>query len=276
MSAMPSDFSPTDFLARCLRYWKLVILIMIFGGLAAFLVHLTLPPLYESQAAISFAFNVNRFGHLTAAEEDQAMGAAGGIIASDSVIQYTASQARQKGYTLEQAPLNRVVFIERKSYRWVVRVRDPNPEAANFIANTWAQGAYRELQDAAGHAVRAEALYDYLQSLDTCLQRMAVTDPAPAQCSLSGLADLQKELATTGAQYDSERSLGQGFLPYLIFDFPETASVPGGPLQYSQNLMVLAGILIGFLLAVGSVAADLPLTLAKRIRNAATDAEPRS
>jgi hypothetical protein len=39
--------------------------------------------------------------------------------------------------------------------------------------------------------------------------------------------------------------------------------------------MVLAGILIGFLLAIGIVAADLPLTLAKRIRNAPTGAEPR-
>lgn len=272
---MPADFSPYDFLARTLRYWKLVILIMIMGGLAAYLVHLTLPPLYESQAAISFAFNVNRFGLLTASEEDQAMGAASDIMSSASVIQFTADQARQQGYSLEAYPLNRSVFIERKSYLWVVRVRDPNPQAAAFIANTWVQRSYQELLDAASHAERAEALFNYLQSLETCLQRISAASPALPQCSLGGLADLQKELQTTGAEYDSERTLGRGFLPYLIFNPPDQAAVPGQPLQYGQNTLVLAGVLIGFVLAIGIVAADLPLTLAKRIRNAATGAEPR-
>src|SRR5664279_3368298 len=102
---MPADFSPYDFMARTLRYWMLVILIMIVGGLAAYLLHLTLPPLYESQAGISFAFNVNRFGHLTASEEDQAMGAAGNIMSSASVIQFTVEQAALRGYSLEAAPL---------------------------------------------------------------------------------------------------------------------------------------------------------------------------
>jgi hypothetical protein len=272
---MPSDFSPYDFLARTLRYWMLVILIMVVGGLAAYLLHLSLPPLYESQAGISFAFNVNRFGHLTAAEEDQAMGAAGNIMSSASVIQFTVDQAALHGYTLDAAPLNQSVFIERKSYQWVVRVRNPDPQAAAFIANTWIQRAYQELQDASSHASKAEALFNYLESLDTCLQRTSAVGPAAGQCSLGGLAGLQNELQTTGAQYDSERTLGRGFLPYLIFDAPDTAPVPGGALQYSRNSMVLAGILIGFLLAIGIVAADLPLTLAKRIRNAPTGAEPR-
>ena len=271
---MPADFSPYDFLARTLRYWKLVVMVMIVGGLAAYLVHLSLPPLYESQAAISFAFNVNRFGHLTTAEEDQAMGAAGEIMASTSVIQFTADQTRLHGYTLAASPLNNSVFIERKSYRWVVRVRDPDPQAAAFIANTWAQRAYHELEDASTHAARAEALFNYLESLETCLQRISAAGPAFAQCSLGSLADLQNELGATGAQYDSERALGRGYLPYLIFDPPDTAAVAPGALQYSRNSMVLAGVLIGFLLAIGIVAADLPLTLAKRIRNAPTGAEP--
>jgi uncharacterized protein YdbL (DUF1318 family) len=272
---MPADFSPYDFLARTLRYWMLVILIMIVGGLAGYLLHLTLPPLYESQASISFAFNVNRFGLRTASEEDQAMGTAVGIMASTSVFQFTADQARQHGYILETAPLNRSVFIERKSYLWVVRVRDPDPQAAAFIANTWVQRAYQELLDASSHAARAEALFNYLKSLETCLQRISAAGPAFAQCSLGGLADLQKELQTTGAQYDIELTLGRGFLPYLIFDPPAAAAVPLGALQYSRNTMVLAGVLIGFLLAIAIVAADLPLTLAKRIRNAPTGAEPR-
>jgi len=272
---MPPDFSPYDFLARTLRYWKLVILMMVVGGLAAYLVHLVQPPLYEAQASISFAFNVNRFGVLTASEEDMAMGAAGDMMSSASVIQATAGQAAQHGYTLEPFPLNRSVFIERRLYQWVVRVRQPDPQAAAFIANAWIQRAYQDLQDAAAHAATAEALYDYLQSLESCMQRVAVSGPALPLCSLGGLPDLQKELATTGARYDSEHALARGFLPYLSFNPPQNASVPSQALQFGLNTLALAGVLTGFLLAILVVAADLPLALAQRIRNVRTGAEPR-
>lgn len=261
-------------MARTLRYWKLVILIMIVGGLTAYGVHLTQPPLYQSQATISFAFDVNRFGHLTAAEEDQAMGAAGEIIASSSVSQFTSDKARQQGFTLDPFPVGSSVFVERKSYLWAVRVRDPNPAAAAFIANTWAQRAYSELLSASAHAEKADALFNYLQSLESCLQRMPVTGPADAQCSLRSLADLQQQLATTGVDYANERTLGRGFLPYLIFNVPDQAVAAAQPLQFGQNTMVLAGVLAGFVLAILMIAADLPLILAKRIRNAATGAQP--
>ena len=203
------------------------------------------------------------------------MGTAGYIMASASVIQYTADQAAQHGYTLEPFPLDHSVFIERRLYLWVVRVREPDPQAAAFIANTWIQRAYQDLQDAANHAARAEALYNYLQSLESCLQRVAISGPALPQCSVNNLASLQQELGATGAQYDAEQFMGRGFLPYLTFDQPTTSGVPGGAQQFGLNSLVLAGILIAFLLAIGAVAADLPLALAQRIHNARTGAEPR-
>jgi len=272
---MPEDFSPYDFLARLLHYWKLVILMMIVGGLTAYLFHLTQPPLYESQAAITFAFNVNRFGHLTEAEEDHAMGAAGYIIATTPIPEFVYDQAHQQGYDIEMYPVSKSVFVERKSYRWVIRVRNPEANAAAFIANTWAQRAYQELLTASGHAERADALLKFMQSQESCLERMSVTDPTTAQCSLAGLADLQKELQTTGVEYYNERSMGRGFLPYLIFNPPSHADPASQPGQFGQNTLILVGILTGLLLAIFAVAADLPLTLAKRIRNAPAGAEPR-
>ena len=263
-------------MARMLRYWKLVILMMIVGGLTGWLIHLSQPPLYESQASITFAFNVARFGELTQNDEDHAMGAAGAIMAISPVPEYVYQQALQHGIQgIDEYPVGRSVFIERKSFQWVIRVRNPDAQAAAFIANTWAQRAYQELLNVAQHAERANALRIYLNSLESCLERMAVTEPATAQCELGSLADLQKQMNVTGAEFYNEQVSGRGFMPYLIFSQPSQAVPAQRPGQFGSNTMALAGVLIGFILAIFFVAADLPLNLAKRISHAPASAEPR-
>ncbi len=272
---MPEAFSPYDFTARMLRYWKLVILMMVVGGLTGWLIHLSRPPVYESQASISFAFNIARYGLPPQNDEDHAMGAAGTIIASSPVPEYVYQQALQQSIQgLEPYSFGQSVFIERKSFEWVIRVRNPDPSAAAFIANTWAQRAYQELLTAAQHAGRADSLQVYLTSLESCLERMAVTAPATAQCSFSGLPDLLSQMQATGAELAKEQALGRGLLPFLIFGTPEKASAAQQPAQFGSNTLVLAGILIGFLLAVFFVAADVPLALAKRMQHAPASAEP--
>ena len=263
-------------MARMLRYWKLVILMMVVGGLTGWLLRLSQPPLYESQAAISFAFNIARYGLPPQNDEDHAMGAAGAIIASTPVPQYVYQQALQRGITgLDPNPVGRSVFIERKSFQWVIRVRNPDSQAAAFIANAWAQRAYQELLVTAQHAERADSLKVYLDSLESCLERMAETAPATAQCSLGGLPDLLQQMQATGAVLANEQALGRGFLPFLIFGTPNEAVPAGQPGQFGSSSMVLAGILTGFVLAIFIVAVDVPLILAKRMHHAAASAQPR-
>jgi len=276
---MTEDFSTVDLLSRALRYWKLVILMMIVGGLAGWLYHLTRPALYQSDAAISFAFNIARFGNLTESQQDTAMGAAGFIIASTPVPEYVSDQARQRGISIDPYPVGRTVFIERKLDKWIIRVRDPDPQAAAFVANTWAHRAYLELMAAQGHAERANTLRIYLDSLSSCLEQVSISGPAPAQCSLKNLVDIQQEFQTTGVAYENELILGRGFVPYLIFNTPDQAVPSTQPDQFGRSSLVLAGILIGLVLSIFMVAADLPRFLAKRIRHAPagkTSTEPGS
>ena len=91
---------------------------------------------------------------------------------------------------------------------------------------------------------------------------------------MSGLPDLQNQMQATGAELYNEQVLGRGFLPYLIFNAPNEAVPIYQPDQFGTNTMVLAGILAGFLLAIFFVAADVPLTLAKRLHHAPASAEP--
>jgi hypothetical protein len=276
---MTEDFSTLDLLSRVLRYWKLVILMMIVGGLAGYVDHLAQPQLYQSESAISFAFNVTRFGNLSQFDQDSAMGAVGFMIANSPVPEYVYEQAHARGISLDQYPVNRTVFVERKLDRWVVRVRNPDPQAAAFIANTWTGRAYQELLQAQVHAERANSLRIYLDSLTSCLERMAVTEPASSQCSLNSLAALQQQLQTTGVEYTNELQLSRGFMPYLIFNPPDQAVPASAPDQFGRNNLVLAGILIGFFLSIYVVAADLPRRIAQRIRHASpgkTNTSPHS
>ena len=273
---MPDDFSPTDLLARMLRDWPLVALMMVIGGLTAWGVHQFRPALYESQAVFTFAFNLARTGAMTEKEEDYAMGAAAAIMTTSPIPETVVGQARLRGIPLEPNPLNRSVFLERKSYRWTIRVRLPDPQAAAFVANAWAERATQELVAAASHAERTETLRSYQASLVNCLNEMVMTGPAIAECPLKSLADVQRELQTTGNEIEQERAAARGFMPYLLFNPPDQAVPATQPVQFGQNSLVFSGIFIGLLLSILAIATDLPHILALRFHNASSRAEPRS
>ena len=265
-----------DLLARMLRYWPVVALMMIVGGLAGWAIHQLRPPLYESQASFTFAFNLARTGLLTEKEEDYAMGAAAAIMTTAPIPELVISQAGQQGITLDPYPLNRSVFLERKSFRWIIRVRLPDPQAAAFVANAWAEAAHQQLKAAVRHAEQAELLRTSQEGLVACLKEMVASGPAAARCSLQTLAEVQRELQATSGAYEAERIGARGYMPYLIFNPPDRA-VPGvQPVQFGANGMVLAGVGIGFLLALFAVLADLPQQLATRIHRVAPRTEHRS
>jgi hypothetical protein len=65
-------------------------------------------------------------------------------------------------------------------------------------------------------------------------------------------------------------------MPFLVFNPPDQAVAAAHPAQFDQNSLVLAGIFIGFLLAILVIAADLPHTLASRLPHAAPRASHNS
>lgn len=65
---------------------------------------------------------------MTEKEEYYAMDVAAAIMTASPVPETVADQVRQRGIALKPNPLNRVVFLECKSYRWKIRVRLPVPD----------------------------------------------------------------------------------------------------------------------------------------------------
>ena len=125
---MTDDFSPTGLLARMLRDLLLVMQMMVIGGLTVLGIHQFRPAFYESQAGFTFAFILERTGAMTEKEEYYAIGVAPAIMTASPVPETVADQVRQRGIALEPIPLNRVVFLECKSYRWAIRARLPVPD----------------------------------------------------------------------------------------------------------------------------------------------------
>jgi hypothetical protein len=277
MEWMRDEFVPLDLADRTLRYWKLVILMILVGGLTAWLLFQSQPPLFESQATIGFSFNVVRTGKMSESEEDHAMGAAGLLMISPPVPEQVQAAAQQAGIYLDPAPYNKSVFIERRSYRWVVRVRHTDAQAASFLANTWIQAAHAQLIEASGHAERAETLRLFQDDLLACLERSAANDPASAICPITSLAGLQQEIQASGEAMLAEKNAGRGLLPYLQISSPSLSTPSAQPGQFGQAGLILAGMLAGFLMAALAISADLPRRLAQiRNRRAAPGAEPRS
>lgn len=261
---MPEDFIPRSFFLRTLRAWWMVVVLMLLGGLIGFLIHQNTPSVYESQASIAFAFDLARTGAMQVSEEDIAMGAAGTILYTAPVPDQVIADARAKNIRLESYPQWSKISLERKNYLWVLRIRFTNPQDAAALTNIWIERAYASLAEAGKHAEQAESLRRSLEGMESCMQQMAVTEPAAAQCAWSSLPDLQREMKSLSDRHQQEKAAARSLIPALNFSLAEKAQVNPQPVIYDRNTLVLAGALIGLLAAIGLVASGLVDRLLRR------------
>jgi hypothetical protein len=244
---MSEDLTPRDTLQKVLQFWWLPLLVMLAGGLAGYLFHLSRPALYESQVIFTFSFDYARLGKLSDAEEDLAMGAAGEIISATPILTSLLSQSQAQGWVPQDFDFSHQIAVERKSYRWVLRVRNPDPQNARKTAALWAELSLAALKQGSQHAEQAKILQHQLDGLESCLEHMTITEPAAAQCAWPAQADLQREISSLGDQFQNERTASQGMLAGLGFVLSETAQVPAQPSVNDRNTLVLAGGLLGFI-----------------------------
>lgn len=261
---MPEDFVLRSFFLRTLRTWWLVVVMMLLGGLIGFLIHLNQPPIYESQASISFSFDLARTGATFVSEEDIAMGAAGAILYMPPVLDQVVADARVKNIRLESYPQWSKISLERKNHLWVLRIRFTNPQDAAALTNIWIERAYASLAEAGRHAELAESARRTLEGIESCLQQMAVTEPAAAQCAWSSLPDLQREMKAASDRHLQEKAAARGLIPALNFSLAEKAQVNPQPVMYDRGALILAGALIGLLAAIALIASGLVEHLLRR------------
>jgi hypothetical protein len=272
---MSEDLNPRDLLLKTLRWWWLLLVGLLLGGVAGYAFHISQPPLYESQATLTFSLDYARLGRLTDAEEDQAMGVAGALLGNIDRIEGLRAAAQAQGLLPPGFELGPNVIVERKSYRWVLRVRNPDPQNARKVAQLWLEMGTNALKDATLHTEQAQVLRLQLVGLESCLRRMTVSDPTTAQCAWPSLPDLQREMAALGQQITTETTAAQGMVAGLSYTVSDPPQVPAQTVVFGRNNLMLAGGLLGFLAGFILISSGLLDRLSTRTKHA-IETDPRS
>jgi hypothetical protein len=262
-SAEPSIADENHFdalaaLQAALRYWWFVFLLVIVGGGIGWLVTLARPPLYEAAGRFSANIDYVITGPLTQFEEDTALNGVGDVLYSNDVVQKVVDLAAAEGIHTSLVELKGLAVLERRFNVWDLRVRNTDPRAAEGLTNLWVEQGQAALLEGYQHAIRADHLNRYLVSLESCLSKIASSEPAAGQCSKSQFAQIQAEIQETGKALYQERLASRGLFAGVLIGPVDRSAAPAKVVIYNRNQVILAGCLIGFLLGVILVQVGVP------------------
>jgi uncharacterized protein involved in exopolysaccharide biosynthesis len=261
---MVATISPREKALTILTYWWVVAAAAILGGLAGLGIFTLKEPVYEAQVSITMGINFARTGYMEQYDKDLALGLAGSLIYSADVLQQVVDDAQTDKIAIDFDTLWHNSSLERKSYEWILRVRHPNPEQAVFLANHWIDMGIASLDSAMQHAISADGLQEYMSSLETCVEQVAVNAVVPA-CPYDTLAEVQTTLAATEIEYLLEKQASRNLFPYISYEVTQRAVKPLSPVTYGRNNLVLAGLLIGLLVGIVVVTSGLPVRWQKKV-----------
>ncbi len=247
---MKNSFIPFDLLKRITPRWWFFALMMIIGGLSGLFFYDFTPSIFEAHARFIVTIDYTRTGALSDIQEDQAMRGIGSLIGSDLILQRAVVTAHSSGLEISFDEFKQKSTLERGEFDWFIRFRDKDPHKAADLVNLWADQADQELKKASSHALRAEELLNYLDSIETCLQRTTLGNDAKAPCAFPNLSKILEEIQKTGEMAYQEKEASRGLMPALSINLVEKSQVPQTPVIFNRNAFVLAGSFLGLILGV--------------------------
>ncbi len=146
-----SEFSPSEYFARVISYWWVVLLATILGATFGFIFYHIHPPVYEATATYFVTLDLTRFPTLGVRDdliqynEDMALNTTQGALLSTDVLNSIVGQAPSLGQSLTVRDLLDNSTIERKHDIWELRYRSEDPDTAQAIVNAWAQTGYQAM-----------------------------------------------------------------------------------------------------------------------------------
>ncbi|MPM45367.1 hypothetical protein SDC9_92054 [bioreactor metagenome] len=175
------------------------------------------------------------------------------MILSSVVLEQVRNEATAAGQTLSEQEIAANFSADRQDTRWVLRVRNSDPQTAQKFVQIWSQDAIAALSDLRKNAVTSVVVQSSLNSLVNCLQDKVVADASSALCPEKDLTEIKKEIDAIANAPKLQEVWNSLALSHTSFELSGEASVPTSPVLYGRNISVLAGALIGLLLGVGLV-----------------------
>ena len=171
----------------------------------------------------------------------------------DKLIAKEASQ----GIQLDLNTLEQMATVERRMLNSLIKVRHSDPKIAAKIASDWAESLYQTLEEAYPYAVEVTTAKNTLFLLENCAgpQAIHLEKEVPIPNVDAFCESMSKDAYDQALQASKETilknkdgSLGLG--AYLNLTQFQAAAVPTRPVSFHRGSMVLAGGVLGFLLAM--------------------------
>ncbi len=240
-----------------LRWWWLIVIFMMAGGLGGYLFSLARAQLYESTAQITTVIDYAYAGRLTDYEEDHLVTAIGDVIDSSDVMDQVAEVISSRGLAADPIDLSNHLSLSRQGYRWQLSSRYTDPILAQAVNQAWTDSALAALKNLKQDALKGLQEYLLQGQVETCISQAVALDPVVAACSLDELRELQETIVESDpGQNDS--LINSLHLSSTSYELTQAANLPGKPVRYNVNSLVLAGLFLGLLAGVIFFLAGFP------------------
>lgn len=245
-----NDLLLSDIFTRAVRYWWLVTLLVIAGGVLGLSVSLLQKPLYESNSQLTTVIDFAYAGRLTDYEEDYLLSAIGDIITSDDVINKTAAAAVNQGLLADPSDVIRGLESFRQGYRWRLSSRFHDARVSQMVNQLWLDTSLYALEDFRQQSLNALAQVNAQAEVEACFQQAVSLEPVAPYCSLEEMRALLTSLDGSNASGQPGSLLTRLLTSRISFQVTKEAYLPSKPVHYSMNTTVLAGAIAGLLVGL--------------------------
>lgn len=244
---MKAEFSLLEHFHDLLRFWWVIALLAIAGGVFGYEISQSRTPVYESQAVFTVSLDFVKSGMLTDVEEDQAINAVTDLIGSSTVMGNVADSLKAQGLDFTNASLVSIVSVDRQGFQVAIHADHANAQTAYVIANTWATIAEQAVQNAIQAANNADELNKQLSELETCLQQETAIEPSFPPCQILDQTSLVTSLEQVNANYLEYKTDSKGIISAINVELTQKPLLAVSPRIFNRNYLVAAGAVLGFL-----------------------------
>jgi uncharacterized protein involved in exopolysaccharide biosynthesis len=140
------ELVPLDHFYLFIRYWWLVVIATLIGGVIGFVFSNLRTPQYEAAAIFYLNIDLNKVKEppLPLHDEDLALSMIQGALLHPQVIDDLVQELKKSDPQLDSGKLLANYVLERKNDIWELRYRDPDPLVAQRIVNLWAGKGYEK------------------------------------------------------------------------------------------------------------------------------------
>lgn len=247
---MNSEFAPLDHFRDLLRFWWVIVLLGIAGGVFGYEINQTRTPVYESKAVFTVSLDFVQTGLLTDVEEDQAINAVTDAIGSTNVMQMVVDSLKTKNLDISLDELQGIATVDRQGFQIAIHANLADAQKAKDIADTWATIANTTVQNAIKQASSVDALERQLNDIETCLQQATATEPAFPPCQILDQASLLTSLDQAETSLADAKAQSLGIISAISVELSQKPQLPTIPRIYNRNVMVMGGALLGILAGI--------------------------